>query len=36
VHDRETQEALADLIALADTVAEIRPRTGRDAPSVIT
>lgn len=36
VHDRDTQEALADLIALADTVAQIRARTGRDAPTVIT
>ena len=35
-HDRDTQEALADLIALADTVAEIKARTGRDTPSVIT
>lgn len=36
VHDRDTQEALADLIALADTVAQIKARTGRDAPTVIT
>ena len=35
-HDRETQAALADLIALAGTVAEIKARTGRDAPTVIT
>ncbi|WMT85863.1 alpha-D-glucose phosphate-specific phosphoglucomutase [Pelagibacterium sp. 26DY04] len=35
-HDRDTQEALADLIALADAVAEIKSRTGRDAPTVIT
>lgn len=35
-HDRDTQDALADLIALADAVAEIGARTGRDAPSVIT
>lgn len=36
VHDRDTQEALADLIALADAVAEIKNRTGRSAPTVIT
>lgn len=36
VHDRDTQEALADLIALAESVAQIRARTGRDAPTVIT
>lgn len=35
-HDRDTQDALADLIALADAVAEIRARTSRDTPSVIT
>ncbi|HWJ87933.1 MAG TPA: alpha-D-glucose phosphate-specific phosphoglucomutase [Pelagibacterium sp.] len=35
-HERDTQEALADLIALADTAAGITSRTGRDAPSVIT
>jgi phosphoglucomutase len=34
--DLETQAALADLIALADSVAGIHQRTGRDAPSVIT
>jgi phosphoglucomutase len=34
--DLETQAALADLIALAESVAGIRQRTGRDAPSVIT
>ena len=32
----ETQQALADLIAAAETIADIRSRTGRDAPSVIT
>ncbi len=32
----ETQQALAELVAVADTVAGIRERTGRDAPSVIT
>ena len=32
----DTQEALAPLIAAADTIAGIRERTGRDAPSVVT
>ncbi|HVK90693.1 MAG TPA: alpha-D-glucose phosphate-specific phosphoglucomutase [Mycoplana sp.] len=35
-HDIETQEALADLIAVADEIAGIKARTGRSAPSVIT
>ncbi len=35
-HGIETQEALADLIAAADEIAEIKKRTGRDAPTVIT
>jgi phosphoglucomutase len=35
-HDIDTQEALADLIAVADEIAEIKSRTGRDQPSVIT
>jgi phosphoglucomutase len=35
-HDVETQEALADLIAVADEIAGIKSRTGRDAPTVIT
>ena len=35
-HGRETQEALAGLIAAAERIAEISRRTGRDAPSVIT
>ncbi len=35
-HDLETQDALADLIALAESLAEIRKFTGRGAPSVIT
>jgi phosphoglucomutase len=35
-HDQETQMALADLILLAGDFAEIGPRTGRDAPTVIT
>lgn len=35
-HGIETQEALADLIAAADTIAEIKARTGRNAPTVIT
>jgi phosphoglucomutase len=35
-HDLDTQSALAPLIAIADSVAGIKSRTGRDAPSVIT
>lgn len=35
-HGIETQEALADLIAAADHFGEIKKRTGRDAPTVIT
>lgn len=35
-HDLDTQEALADLIAVADEIAGIKARTGRDRPSVIT
>lgn len=35
-HDLETQGALADLIAAAESLADIRTRTGRDTPSVIT
>lgn len=35
-HAVETQMALAPLIALADALAGIRERTGRDAPTVIT
>ncbi|MGQ3279493.1 MAG: alpha-D-glucose phosphate-specific phosphoglucomutase, partial [Shinella sp.] len=35
-HDVETQEALSDLITVADTIAGIKSRTGRDAPTVIT
>jgi phosphoglucomutase len=35
-HDMDTQEALADLIAVADEIAGIKARTGRDKPSVIT
>jgi phosphoglucomutase len=35
-HGIETQEALADLIAAAEHFAEIKARTGRDAPTVIT
>ncbi len=34
--DLDTQEALSDLIGAADDLAEIRNRTGRDGPSVIT
>lgn len=35
-HDQDTQEALAPLIRIADAVAGIRDRTGREAPTVIT
>jgi phosphoglucomutase len=35
-HDLDTQEALADLIAVAEEIASIKSRTGRDKPSVIT
>lgn len=35
-HAIPTQEALAGLIGVAETVAQIRARTGRDAPSVTT
>jgi phosphoglucomutase len=35
-HDRDTQAALAPLIRIADQLAQIRERTGRAAPSVIT
>lgn len=35
-HDQETQAALADLIQIADEIAQIKELTGRDAPTVIT
>ncbi|MDX3927679.1 MAG: alpha-D-glucose phosphate-specific phosphoglucomutase [Shinella sp.] len=35
-HGLDTQEALADLVAVAEEIAEIKGRTGRNAPSVIT
>ena len=35
-HGIETQEALADLIAAAEEIAQIRAHTGMDAPTVIT
>lgn len=35
-HDSDPQEALADYIAIAEDVAEIRKHTGMDAPTVIT
>ncbi|MDL1959133.1 MAG: alpha-D-glucose phosphate-specific phosphoglucomutase [Deltaproteobacteria bacterium] len=34
--DQDTQEALSDLITIANNIAQIRARTGREAPSVIT
>ncbi len=35
-HHQDTQEALSDLIAIADEIAAIRQFTGRDSPTVIT
>jgi phosphoglucomutase len=35
-HDLDTQQALAELIGIANRLAGIRERTGRDAPTVIT
>jgi phosphoglucomutase len=35
-HDMDTQEALKDLIELADQLAEITQLTGRKTPTVIT
>ncbi|CDZ26082.1 alpha-D-glucose phosphate-specific phosphoglucomutase [Neorhizobium galegae] len=35
-HTIDTQEALADLIAVADQISDLRKRTGRDKPTVIT
>jgi phosphoglucomutase len=35
-HDLDTQQALADLIGIADEIAGIREGTGRDKPDVIT
>lgn len=35
-HDIETQTALADLIAVADEISDLKKRSGRDAPTVIT
>ncbi|MBD2111998.1 MULTISPECIES: alpha-D-glucose phosphate-specific phosphoglucomutase [Cyanophyceae] len=35
-HNQDTQEALANLIALADELAQIKTLTGRDQPTVIT
>ncbi|MDX1540030.1 MAG: alpha-D-glucose phosphate-specific phosphoglucomutase [Geminicoccaceae bacterium] len=35
-HDRDPQEALREVAALADEVAEIRVRTGRTRPDVVT
>jgi phosphoglucomutase len=34
--DQDTQEALAHLVAIAEEVAQIKARTGRSGPSVIT
>jgi phosphoglucomutase len=35
-HGIETQEALADLIAAADQISELKTRSGREKPTVIT
>lgn len=35
-HELDTQDALSELIAIADSVAELRQRTGREHPTVIT
>ena len=35
-HDQNTQEALADLIELAETLCEVKKRTGMTEPTVIT
>jgi len=35
-HRVDTQAALADLVRIADELAQIRRRTGRDVPSVVT
>jgi len=35
-HNQDTQEAMRPLIQLAEELAEIRERTGREAPTVIT
>lgn len=35
-HQLETQQALSGLIAIADSVSELRQRTGRTQPSVVT
>ncbi|MGI4844805.1 MAG: alpha-D-glucose phosphate-specific phosphoglucomutase [Janthinobacterium lividum] len=35
-HELDTQQALSELIAIADNVAQLRQRTGREHPTVIT
>jgi len=35
-HDLDTQEALAELIAIADELSDLKKRTGRARPSVVT
>lgn len=36
LHDLDTQDALADLIGLADYLSEVKNRSGRQGPTVIT
>ncbi|MFM8332238.1 MAG: alpha-D-glucose phosphate-specific phosphoglucomutase [Candidatus Methylumidiphilus sp.] len=36
MHGLETQDALADLIGLAEALSEVKPRSGMDKPTVIT
>ena len=36
LHDIPTQEALGELIQIAEQVAQIRERTGRSEPTVVT
>jgi phosphoglucomutase len=35
-HDQDTQAALADLIQIADEVAQLKATIGRNEPTVIT
>lgn len=35
-HDQDAQDALAELIGIAEQISELKPRTGREQPTVIT